>query len=174
MKTRGHAKRAHSSYRRHRRNSHCHKKGRATCRTTSGCKYTTGKRHYCRKSKNTHASTFRHKQRGGSSLKETLPYGSAGNLAFGASKVQNGGKRRRHNKKHHSKKHHSRRKHHSKKHHSKKHHKKHHRRRKKGGNASFLLPAVLLAAQKLVQQHGLGTRRRSSKRSRRSRRSRRR
>ena len=100
MKTRGHAKRAHSSYRRHRRNSHCHKKGRATCRTTSGCKYTTGKRQYCRKSKNTHASTFRHKQRGGSSLKETLPYGSAGNLAFGASKVQNGGKRRHHSKKH--------------------------------------------------------------------------
>ena len=64
-----------------------------------------------------------------------------------------GGRRRL---KHHSKKHHSK-KHHSKKHHSKKHHSKKHRSRKRrGGNPVWAVPAVLLAAQKLVQRNGFG------------------
>lgn len=50
------------SYARAVRKSHCRNKGRATCRRTSGCKYTNGKkRTFCRKSKNTS-----HKMRGGS------------------------------------------------------------------------------------------------------------
>ncbi len=195
MKTRSHARRTHSSYRRHRRNSHCHKKGRATCRTTPGCKYTSGKRQYCRKSKNSHASTFRHKQRGGmgheTSGKETMPYGASSSIAtaastFSGSKSLKGGRRhsrrkhhskKHHSKRHHSKRHHSRRKHHSKKHHSrrkhhsKKHHsrrkhhsKKHHSRRRRGGNPAFLLPGVLLAAQKMVQHHASKSKRRGKRR----------
>ena len=64
--------------------------------------------------------------------------------------------KKHHTKKHHSKKHHSK-KHHSKKHHSKKHHSKKHRSRKRrGGNPVWAVPAVLLAAQKLVQRNGFG------------------
>jgi hypothetical protein len=181
VRTRGNRRRAHSSYVRHRKSSHCHKKGRATCRTTAGCKYTTGKREYCRKSRNTHARTFRHKQRGGTtcgSTIETLPSGR-NNALPGASSIYNslssikGGRRRRkhHSRRHHSRRHHSRRhrskrhhsrrhhskRHHSKRHHSKRHHSKRHRsRRRRGGNPAFLNPAVLLAAQKLVQHNGLG------------------
>ena len=33
---------------------------------------------------------------------------------------------------------------------------KHHSRRKRGGNPAFATPAVLLAAQKLIQLNGLG------------------
>ena len=58
--------------------------------------------------------------------------GSNGNGFNGAS-LQSGGKRRR--------KHHSKRKHHS--------------RRRRGGNPAFATPAVLLAAQKLIQHNGL-------------------
>ena len=146
VRTRGHRRRAHSSYRRHRKSSHCHKKGRATCRTTSGCKYTNGKRQYCRKSSNTHASTFRHKQRGGTSI-ETLPSGRyyalpGASSTYNALSGKKGGRRRR--------------KHHSKRHHSKRHSKRRHSRRRRGGNPAFLTPAVLLAAQKLVQHNGLG------------------
>ena len=85
MHTRSH-KRALSSYRRHRRASHCHKKGRAVCRTANGCKFATGrKRSFCRKSHNKHRSGFRHKKQHGGAT-ETLPYGAAGNLAFDAGK----------------------------------------------------------------------------------------
>lgn len=49
------------SYRRLLRKSPCRGKGRATCRRTSGCKYSRGKkRSFCRKSKNTS-----HKMKGG-------------------------------------------------------------------------------------------------------------
>lgn len=49
------------SYARSVKKSHCRGKGRATCRRTSGCKYTQGKkRTFCRKSKNTS-----HKMKGG-------------------------------------------------------------------------------------------------------------
>lgn len=42
------------SYARRVRKSPCRGKGRATCRRTSGCKYSSGKkRSFCRKSKNT-------------------------------------------------------------------------------------------------------------------------
>ena len=169
VRTRGHMKRAHSSYRRHRKSSHCHKKGRATCRNTSGCKYTTGKKQYCRKSRNTHASTFRHKQRGGTNI-EALPSGR--NYALpGASSTYNamsgkkGGRRhrsRRHrSRRHHSRRHHSRRhrsrRHRSKRHRSRRHRSRRHRsRRRRGGNPAMLTPAVLLAAQKMVQHNGLG------------------
>ena len=154
MQTRGQKRRAHSSYRRHRRSSHCHKKGRATCRNTAGCKYTTGKRHYCRKSKNTHARSFRHKQHGGSTV-ETLPSNRSTAVGYNASTYNSmsgskvGGRRR----KHHSRRHRSHKKHHSRRHRS---HKKHHSRRRRGGNPAFVTPAVLLAAQKLVQHNGLG------------------
>ena len=152
MQTRGQKKRAHSSYRRHRRSSHCHKKGRATCRNTSGCKYTTGKRQYCRKSRNTHASSFRSKQHGGSTV-EALPSNRSTAIGFNASKYNSlngskvGGYKKHHKRSH--KKHHSRRSH-------KKHHKRTHGRRRRGGNPAFVTPAVLLAAQKLVQHNGLG------------------
>ena len=44
---------ARRSYRRRVKSSHCRRKGAATCRRTSGCKYTSGrKRRFCRKSKN--------------------------------------------------------------------------------------------------------------------------
>ena len=47
------ASRRHSYVRRLRK-SPCRSKGRATCRRTSGCKYSSGKkRSFCRKSKNT-------------------------------------------------------------------------------------------------------------------------
>lgn len=43
-------------YRSRVKSSHCRKKGRATCRRTSGCKFASGtKRKFCRKNKNTHA-----------------------------------------------------------------------------------------------------------------------
>ena len=42
------------TYARRVRKSPCRGKGRATCRRTSGCKYSSGKkRSFCRKSKNT-------------------------------------------------------------------------------------------------------------------------
>jgi hypothetical protein len=153
MQTRGQKKRAHSSYRRHLRSSHCHKKGRATCRNTSGCNYTTGKRQYCRKSRNTHARSFRRKQRGGSTV-ETLPSNRSTALGFNASKYNslNGSKtggrllRRSHNK--HRKCSHNK--------HRKRSHKRTHSRRRRGGNPAFVTPAVLLAAQKLVQHNPLG------------------
>ena len=160
MQTRSQKKRAQSSYRRHRRSSHCQKKGRATCKNTSGCKYTSGKRQYCRKSRNTHAKTFRNKQRGGSTL-ETLPSNRNTPIAYEATNYNSmsgtkvGG--RRHMKSRHSKRRKSKRRH-SKRRHSKRRHSKrrHHSKRRRGGNPALLTPAVLLAAQKLVQQNGLG------------------
>jgi len=163
MQTRGQKKRAHSSYRRHRRSSHCHKKGRATCRNTSGCNYTTGKRQYCRKSRNTHARSFRRKQRGGSTV-ETLPSNRSTALGYNASAYNSistskvGGRRRKHHKRSH-KKHHSRRRRlvgPRRLLRRKRSHKKRHSRRRRGGNPAFVTPAVLLAAQKLVQHNGLG------------------
>ena len=78
--------------------------------------------------------SFRNKQRGGSTL-ETLPSNRNTPIAYEASKYNSmsgtkvGG--RRHMKRPHSK-------------------------RRRGGNPAFVAPAVLLAAQKLVQQNGLG------------------
>ena len=78
--------------------------------------------------------SFRNKQRGGSTL-ETLPSNRNTPIAYEASKYNSmsgtkvGG--RRHMKSRHSK-------------------------RRRGGNPAFVAPAVLLAAQKLVQQNGLG------------------
>ena len=78
--------------------------------------------------------SFRNKQRGGSTL-ETLPSNRNTPIAYEASKYNSmsgtkvGG--RRHSKRRHS-------------------------RRRRGGNPAFVTPAVLLAAQKLVQQNGLG------------------
>ena len=148
MQTRSQKKRAQSSYRRHRRSSHCQKKGRATCKNTSGCKYTSGKRQYCRKSRNTHAKTFRNKQRGGSTL-EALPSSRNTPIGYNASKYNSmsgskvGGRRhkRRHMKSRHSKRRMSKRR---------------MSKRRRGGYPAVIAPAVLLAAQILVQQNGLG------------------
>ena len=52
MRKRGMSRR--HSYTRRLRQSPCRGKGRATCRRTSGCKYSSGKkRSFCRKNKNT-------------------------------------------------------------------------------------------------------------------------
>ena len=83
--------------------------------------------------------SFRNKQRGGSTL-ETLPSNRNTPIAYEASKYNSmsgtkvGG--RRHMKSRHIKRPHS--------------------KRRRGGNPAFVAPAVLLAAQKLVQQNGLG------------------
>ena len=168
MQTRGQKRRANSSYRRHRRSSHCHKKARSTCKNTSGCKYTNGKRQYCRKSRNTHSRSFRNKQRGGSTL-EALPSSRNAPIGFNASKYNSmsgskvGGRRhkrrhskRRHSKRRHSRRHHSKRRHSRRRHSRRRHSRRRHSRRRRGGNPAFVTPAVLLAAQKLVQQNGLG------------------
>ena len=99
------------------------------------------------------------KQRGGTTV-ETLPSGR-NNALPGASSSYNslsskkGGRRRR---KHHSRRHRRTHKRHHKRHHRshKKHHKRHHSRRRRGGNPAYLTPAVLLAAQKMVQHNSLG------------------
>lgn len=82
------------------------------------------------------------KQRGGG-------MGVAGNNGngFNGASLQSGGKRRRKN---HSKRKTQRRR---KKNHNRR---KRFSRRKRGGNPAIATPAVLLAAQKLVQHNGLG------------------
>ena len=83
--------------------------------------------------------TLRKQRGGGMGL-----VGSNGNGFNGAS-LQSGGKRRRktHNRRNRRKTH-NRRKSYNRR-----------NRRKRGGNPAFVTPAVLLAAQKLVQQNGL-------------------
>lgn len=57
------------SYARRVRKSPCRGKGRATCRRTSGCKYSSGKkRSFCRKNRNTK------RMRGGKSLLSYSPF----------------------------------------------------------------------------------------------------
>ena len=58
---------ATKSYRRRLRRSKCRGKSRKVCKTLKKCKYTKGKKAFCRKTRNTRRRTRRRRRRGGGS-----------------------------------------------------------------------------------------------------------